>query len=107
MKKLIAAAALVVALAVPSVASAENQASPCGANHGAFANVNGNFGFLGGLHGTPYFENWNKTEPGTFAVGQDPGATGYNNSHTTAKAFFAAKPDGRNTYGKVPASLAG
>jgi hypothetical protein len=44
-----------------------------GAQHGAFANVNGNFGFLGEVGGTPGYHNG--------AVGQDPGATGYNNSH--------------------------
>jgi hypothetical protein len=43
-----------------------------GANHGAFANDNGNFGFLGEVGGTPGYHNG--------AVGQDPGATGYNNS---------------------------
>lgn len=48
------------------------QASACGATHGAFANVNGNFGWLGDLGGTPGYHN---------AVGQEPGATGYNNSH--------------------------
>ncbi len=31
----------------------------------------------------------------------------YDFGYSTAKAFFEAKPDGRNTYGKVPASLAG
>lgn len=50
------------------------QASPCGAGHGAFANVNGNFGFLGAEGGTPGYHD--------DAVGQDPGATGYNNSNT-------------------------
>lgn len=74
MKKLIVCAALVIAFAVPSAASAGNNASPCSATHGAFANVNGNFGFLGELGGTPGYHNG--------AVGQDPGATGYNNSHT-------------------------
>ena len=49
-----------------------NNASPCGAIHGAFANENGNFGFLGEVGGTPGYHNG--------AVGQDPGATGYNNS---------------------------
>lgn len=29
----------------------------------------------------------------------------YDFGYSTAKAFFEAKPDGRNTYGKVPASL--
>lgn len=46
--------------------------SACGATHGAFANVNGNFGWLGELGGTPGYHG---------AVGQEPGATGYNNSH--------------------------
>ena len=55
--------------------SADN-ASPCGAIHGAFANVNGNFGFLGEVGGTPGYHDG--------AVGQDPGATGYNNSTASA-----------------------
>jgi hypothetical protein len=74
MKKLMACAAFVIALAVPATASAENHASSCGAAHGAFANVNGNFGFLGEAGGTPGYHNG--------AVGQQLGATGYNNSHT-------------------------
>jgi hypothetical protein len=74
LKKLILTAAFVVALAVPSVGSAANQASPCGATHGAFADVNGNFGFLGQVGGTPGYHGG--------ATGQQPGATGYNNSHT-------------------------
>lgn len=49
-----------------------SQASACGATHGAFADVNGSFGWLGPLGGTPGYHN---------AVGQEPGATGYNNSH--------------------------
>jgi hypothetical protein len=60
--------------AAPAMAaSSGSNASPCGAVHGAFADVNGNFGSLGsaggaaGLHGV---------------VGQTAGATGYNNSHT-------------------------
>ena len=48
--------------------------SDCGAVHGAFANVNGNFGFLGEVGGTPGYHYG--------ATGQDAGATGYNNSHT-------------------------
>ena len=55
-----------------TVASADNNASCSGATHGAFANVNGNFGFLGQEGGTPGYHG---------AVGQEPGATGYNNSH--------------------------
>ncbi|HET9162958.1 MAG TPA: patatin-like phospholipase family protein [Solirubrobacterales bacterium] len=31
----------------------------------------------------------------------------YDFGYSTAKAFFEARPDGRNTYGQVPASLAG
>jgi hypothetical protein len=50
-----------------------NDASPCGAVHGAFANVNGNFGWLGPDGGA--------SDRGS-SVGQDPGATGYNNSST-------------------------
>lgn len=49
-------------------------ASPCGEVHGAFANLNGNFGFLGPLGGTPGYHGG--------AVGQMPGATGANNSGT-------------------------
>lgn len=65
--------------AVPGVAFAAgagdgSNASACGAVHGAFADVNGNFGFLGAEGGTPGYHNG--------AVGQDPGATGYNNSNT-------------------------
>jgi hypothetical protein len=55
-----------------TVSVSANDASQCGAIHGAFANVNGNFGFLGDAGGTPGFHDG--------AVGQDPGATGFNNS---------------------------
>ncbi|HSX35701.1 MAG TPA: hypothetical protein VLH84_02080 [Patescibacteria group bacterium] len=51
-----------------------SHASACGAVHGAYADVNGNFGFLGPEGGTPGHHDG--------AVGQDPGATGYNNSST-------------------------
>jgi hypothetical protein len=63
------------AVTVPSASAAP---SACGATHGAFANVNGNFGFLGELGGTPGYHNG--------ATGQEPGATGYNNSHTNCQA---------------------
>jgi hypothetical protein len=53
--------------------SDSSQGSESGATHGAFADVNGNFGFLGEVGGTPGYHDG--------AVGQDPGATGYNNSH--------------------------
>lgn len=66
-------------MAVPALAASENaQASPCGATHGAFADQNGNFGFLGDVGGTPGYHNG--------AVGQESGATGYNNSHTSCQA---------------------
>jgi len=72
MKKLLTLSIAVVALAIPTAAAAENNASPCGATHGAFASENGNFGWLGDLGGTPGYHG---------AVGQEVGATGYNNSH--------------------------
>ena len=72
MRKLFVALIAAAALAIPA-ASASAAPSDSGACHGAFANVNGNFGFLGDLGGTPGYHNG--------AVGQDPGATGYNNSH--------------------------
>jgi len=58
-------------------ASGQNQyasgfpASSEGTCHGAFANTNGDFGFLGPLGGSPGYHDG--------AVGQEPGATGYNN----------------------------
>ena len=64
-------------MALPAMAAGAgdgSNASACGAIHGAFADVNGNFGFLGADGGTPGYHNG--------AVGQDAGATGYNNSHT-------------------------
>lgn len=67
-----ASAIMLGAMAVPALAAAGDQASDCGAGHGAFASVNGNFGWLGELGGTPGYHN---------AVGQEQGATGYNNSH--------------------------
>jgi len=66
-------AVLAIALIGAATASADNNAATCGASHGAFANVNGNFGFLGEAGGTPGYHNG--------AVGQDPGATGSNNSN--------------------------
>jgi hypothetical protein len=65
---LIAVLAGLLLLVVPALAAP----SACGAIHGAFANVNGNFGWLGELGGTPGYHG---------AVGQELGATGYNNSH--------------------------
>ena len=74
--RLVTIAIIALAMAVPAFAggSENSNASACGATHGAFADVNGDFGFLGALGGTPGYHDG--------AVGQDPGATGYNNSHT-------------------------
>ncbi len=72
-----AGALMLSSMAVPALAAGAgdgSQASACGAIHGAFADVNGNFGFLGEVGGTPGYHGG--------AVGQDAGATGYNNSHT-------------------------
>ena len=73
---LIAALALSVGAASAAGNGTETRAanqSASGAVHGAFADENGNFGFLGEEGGTPGYHDG--------AVGQDPGATGYNNSH--------------------------
>ena len=71
--------ASIAAIGILGLAAGTATAAPssCGATHGAFANVNGNFGFLGepneaGERGTPGYHNG--------AVGQDPGATGANSS---------------------------
>jgi hypothetical protein len=69
-KLLIGVSASTVIFGVMAVVG--NRASDCGAGHGAFASVNGNFGWLGDLGGTPGYHS---------AVGQEPNATGYNNSH--------------------------
>jgi hypothetical protein len=80
---MVGVALLVAALAAPAFAdqgkgndSRTENRSACGAAHAADANVNGNFGWLGQDHGggTPGYHDG--------ATGQDPGATGYNNSHT-------------------------
>jgi hypothetical protein len=69
--------ALTVILSFAAAPMVVAHAMSCdGAIHGAFANVNGNFGFLGAAGGTPGYHGG--------AVGQDPGATGYNNSTASA-----------------------
>jgi hypothetical protein len=75
LKVFIASAIAGLALAVPAIASASSEGSEatyCGAVHGAFADQNGSFGWLGEVGGTPGYHNG--------AVGQEPGATGSNNS---------------------------
>jgi hypothetical protein len=67
------ALAVILAGLVAGSGTAAAAPSSCGATHGAFANVNGNFGWLGAVGGTPGYHH---------AVGQQPGATGYNNSTT-------------------------
>jgi uncharacterized low-complexity protein len=85
MKKIIQFTALVGALTLSTAAFAEKPAttppentpnrSDCGAVHAAAANVNGNFGFIGQeFQGAPNYHGG--------IQGQEPGATGYNNSHT-------------------------
>jgi hypothetical protein len=70
----IAGAAAVPALAAgPGAGSSGSKASACGAVHGAFADQNGNFGWLGAEGGAAGYHGM---------TGQEPGATGYNNSHT-------------------------
>ena len=81
MKTLIVTLFAIVSLVLAGFAFADSSgssASPCGTAHGAFADQNGNFGFLGELGGTPGYHGG--------AVGQDPDATGYNNSHTDCQA---------------------
>jgi hypothetical protein len=74
MRKFLTAAVAAALMAVPSAAfaAAGDNASDMGQAHGAFAVTNGNFGWLGALGGTPGYHDG--------AVGQEPGATGYNNS---------------------------
>jgi hypothetical protein len=75
MKLFMLAGALSLSLSGAALAAGPSDgsnASPCGAVHGAFADSNGNFGFLGQAGGTPGYHNG--------AVGQEQGATGYNNS---------------------------
>lgn len=66
--------ALGASIALPGLAGAAP--SPCGATHGAFANVNGNFGGLGADNGA-----------GAQSIGGGvpvPGSAGYNNSTASA-----------------------
>ena len=78
MKTLIVTLVAVASLVLAGMAFADQGGTPScnGAAHGAFANVNGNFGWLGDAGGTPGYHDG--------AVGQEPGATGYNNSTASA-----------------------
>ena len=76
----VASFGLATGAALPAMAAGSgdgSNASPCGAVHGAYADINGNFGFLGQEGGTPGYHDG--------AVGQEPGATGYNNSHANCQ----------------------
>jgi hypothetical protein len=69
---------MVTGAAIPALAAGNgdgSNASSCGSAHGAFADSNGNFGFIGqDYQGAPNYHGG--------VQGQEPGATGYNNSHT-------------------------
>lgn len=77
-KKFLAGAAISAAMFSSFAGAAFAAPSACGGTHGAFANVNSNFGWLGELGGTPGYHNG--------ATGQEPGATGYNNSNTSCQS---------------------
>ena len=74
-----AAAVIATGAAVPALAagSADSSASSCGVAHAAVADQTGNYGWLGSYGGTPGYHD---------AVGQQSGATGYNNSHTDCQS---------------------
>lgn len=78
MKLVMLAGALSLALSSAAFAAGPSDgsnASPCGAVHGAFADSNGNFGRIGQVYqGAPNYHGG--------VMGQEVGATGYNNSHT-------------------------
>ena len=88
MRRITLAIVTVVAALGIGVGGASAEPSPCGAVHGAFANDNGNFGFLGQeWQGAPNYHGG--------VVGQEPGATGYNNSHYELPEVGAASLAGR------------
>lgn len=80
-----ASAVMLSAMAVPAFASPAADSAQCGsdASSGAFLAGDGNYSFLGdpnddGQRGTPGYHDG--------AVGQDAGATGYNNSGVCGNA---------------------
>jgi hypothetical protein len=87
MRKLFMVVAAAAALAVPGVAAASPEdygtqpgfevakAVACNSGHGSFGYFGGDYN-LGDFGGTPYYPDVNAP----FAVGQDLGATGSNNS---------------------------
>lgn len=81
MKRVLVFAAALLVSGAAFAAQPDNtpNRSSCGAAHAAAANVNGNFGFIGqDYHGAPNYHGG--------VNGQEPGATGYNNSHTDCQA---------------------
>lgn len=78
MRKIVAVCSVVGLFSFLGTLSVSAAGAPScdGAIHGAFANVNGNFGWLGADGGA--------SDRGT-SVGQNPGAVGFNNS--TAAAY--------------------
>ena len=70
----VAAIGLAVGIGAPAMATPANPATPsqCGAAHAASADVNGPMAQYVAHGGTPALHDG--------ATGQDPGATGYNNS---------------------------
>lgn len=74
-----ASAIMLSSFAGAAFASPAADNAQCGtdASSGAFLAGDGNYGFLGEVGGTPGYHN---------AVGQEPGATGYNNSGVCGNA---------------------
>ena len=65
--------------AAPAMATpASSTPSQCGVAHAASADLYGNYGGIGEVHGAPNLHGG--------ATGQDLYATGYNNSHTDCQA---------------------
>lgn len=82
MRTLVSTAAILVALGLGTTMAvagdkANDNRSDQGNYHAADASQYGNYGFLGEVGGTPGYHNG--------ATGQEPTATGYNNSHSPYK----------------------
>lgn len=82
MKLIMLAGAFSLSVAGAAIAAANDTApnrSACGAAHAAAANENGNFGWIGqDYQGAPNYHGGVR--------GQEPSATGYNNSHTNCQS---------------------
>lgn len=76
------------ALAIPALAAGGiNNASPCGAVHGAFnfQNIQYGGGHGQGYNSSSFGRNGGSPASHDGAVGQESGATGYNNSNTNCQ----------------------